>query len=250
MADSEGAHTIVLVHGAFHGGWCWRRVADALREQGHWVFTPTLTGLGERSHQLDESVSLDTWIEDIVGVIESEELTDVLLVGHSLGGLTVSGVADRLPERLRALVYLDALLVPDGLTAVDMGPPGERERRAAAAGIADTDLALPPFPAASFGVVDPDDAAWLQRRMTPQPIRPYLDPVHLDHPLGNGLPCTYIACTSPIYPANDPSKELARSQPGWRWLELESGHNAMVTAPDALTAMLLDCLTARDADRG
>ncbi len=233
-------HEFVLVHGAFHGGWCWRRVADRLRARGHRVFTPTLTGLGERRHQLDESVTLETWIEDVVGVIESEELSDAVPVGHSFGGPVISGVADRAAPRLRGLVYLDAFLVPDGRSPLEMAPPGESERRASTTGAAVTDLALPPPPPAYFGVEDPEDAAWLERRMTPQPIRPFLEPVHLDHPLGHGLPCTFVACTENRQEIAVRSRELARSLPGWGWRELGCGHDAMIIAPDAVTELLLD----------
>ncbi len=173
-------------------------------------------------------------------MIESEELSDVMLVGHSFGGTTISGVADRLPQRLRALVYLDAFLVLDGHTPVEMAPPGESERRTAAAGAGLTGLTLPRPPPAFFGVEDPEDAAWLERRMTAQPIRPFLEPVHLDHPLGNRLPCTYIACTAHSGETGARSRDLARSQPRWRWRELACGHDAMIIAPGAVTEMLLD----------
>src|ERR1700678_102881 len=117
------AQTFVLVHGAWHGGWCWSRVADRLRAAGHRVFTPTQTGLGERKHLLSKDITLDTFTTDIVNVIEAEELSDIILVGHSFGGNAISGVADVMPERIRHLVYLDSLVVEgdkspfDGLSA-------------------------------------------------------------------------------------------------------------------------------------
>ena len=114
MASRPEAKTFVLVHGAFHGGWCWRDVAQSLRAAGHTVFTPTQTGLGERRHLLSRDITLDTFVLDVVNVIESEELGDVILVGHSFGGITITAVADRLPERLRHLVYLDAGVVHSG----------------------------------------------------------------------------------------------------------------------------------------
>ena len=239
-AAPAGPLEFVLVHGAYHGGWCWRRVVDRLRARGHSVFTPTLTGLGERCHQLDASVSLDTWIQDVVGVIECEELSDVVLVGHSFGGTVISGVAERAALQLRGLVYLDGFLVPDGRSPVEMAPPGESERRASATGAVATDLALPPPPPAYFGVEDPDDAAWLKRRMTPQPIRPFLEPVHLDRPPGHGLPSTYIVCTAHNSEIGARSREMARSLSGWRWRELPCGHDAMVVAPDAVSELLLE----------
>jgi pimeloyl-ACP methyl ester carboxylesterase len=116
---SEYPTTYVLVHGAYHGGWCWRDVADILRAQGHAVFTPTLSGLGERAHQLALGPGLDAMIEDVVQVIECEELRDVVLVGHSFSGLVISGVADRIKDRIRHLVYLDALVLPGGTAVLD-----------------------------------------------------------------------------------------------------------------------------------
>jgi pimeloyl-ACP methyl ester carboxylesterase len=236
-AKLSAAYTFVLVHGGFFGGWCWRRVADVLRVHGHRAFTPTLTGVGERAHLLDESVSLATAVTDVVALIESEELTNVVLVAHSLGGVTLGGIADRIPGRIRSLVYLDAVVVPAGSTALDMAPAGEADRRSG--GLTASGTAMLPFPAEVLGVTDPDDAAWIERRMTPQPIQPYLDIVELDHPLGNGLPCTYISCTEPAYPPVEPSRELARSL-GWAWRELACSHNAMIVAPGSLTDLLVD----------
>src|ERR1700677_1146224 len=116
------ARTFVLVHGAWHGGWCWSRVADRLRAAGHQVFTPTQTGLGERKHLLSKDITLDTFTRDIVNVIEAEELTNIVLVGHSFGGMAISGVADAIPERIRHLVYLDSLMVEGGKSPFDSLP--------------------------------------------------------------------------------------------------------------------------------
>src|ERR1700690_637004 len=117
------AQTFVLVHGAWHGGWCWSRVADRLRAAGHQVFTPTQTGLGERKHLLSKDITLDTFTKDITNVIEAEELSNVVLVGHSFGGLAISGVADAIPERIRHLVYLDSLIVEGGKSPLDAFTP-------------------------------------------------------------------------------------------------------------------------------
>jgi len=117
------------VHGAWHGGWCWRRVADRLQRAGQRVFAPTLTGVGERRHLLRAEVDLETHIQDILGVLEAEELENVVLVGHSYAGLVISGVAARAPKRLRRLVYLDALLVEDGQSWAEAFPPEVTEAR-------------------------------------------------------------------------------------------------------------------------
>lgn len=111
---AEKGQTYILLHGAWHGGWCWRSVADTLRARGHRVFTPTQTGLGERKHLLTPDITLETFVQDLLNVLEMEELTQVILVGHSFGGLAISGAADRAPARIRNLVYLDSVILQDG----------------------------------------------------------------------------------------------------------------------------------------
>jgi pimeloyl-ACP methyl ester carboxylesterase len=118
-----GGTTFVLVHGGFHGGWCWSRVAPALRARGHTVFTPTQTGCGERSHLMSKSITLDTFVDDVANALRWEDLHDVVLVGHSFGGLAITGVADRMPQRIRQLIYLDSLIVQNGQCAFDLLEP-------------------------------------------------------------------------------------------------------------------------------
>ncbi len=231
--------TYVLVHGAWHGGWCWRRVEQRLRQAGHRVFTPTCTGLGERSHLISRDLTLDTLTDDICNVIAFEELSDVVLVGHSFGGIVISGVADRIPERLRRLVYLDALLVQPGQTPFDILPPEAAAERKRMAQKTSGGLSLPVPPASSFAVTDPEDAAWVDRRLTPHPFSLYASPLNIRNPVGNGLPRSYIACTEPPYPVLRGVWEWVRQQSDWEWLEIAAGHDAMVTAPEELTRMLL-----------
>lgn len=238
--NADNSRTYVLVHGAFHGGWCWRYVAEALTAAGHRVFTPTQTGLGQARHLLSRAITLDTFILDIAGLIEAEELNDVTLVGHSLAGVVISGVADRMPERIRNLVFLDAVLVDGGQSPFGVFPAeiaDGRRRLAAEQGLG---LAVPPPAVSALGV--PEDhprADWLRRRLTPHPLGVYESTLTLRAPLGAGLPCTYIACTSPKYPVLDSSRRLARARPGWTWLEIATGHEPMVTEPEALARMLL-----------
>lgn len=228
---------VVLVHGAWHGGWCWRAVAGRLRSAGHAVYTPTLTGLGERAHLLREDTGLATHIDDLCALLTCEELEDVLLVGHSFAGLVISGVADRLPQRLRRLVYLDALVVDTGRSALSAFPAEVQRERARTIDAEGLRMAIPS--PEKFGVVDPVQAAWLQRRLTPHPLKAYTDPLPLRHPLGNGLPRTYIAVTDPWYAPLAAIREAVRTQPDWDWRELAAGHDAMLTSPEAL-AVLLD----------
>lgn len=229
----------VLVHGAWHGGWCWRQVAAYLRSAGHEVFTPTMTGLGERAHLLRADTGLATCIDDICAVIVAEESDDVVLVGHSFAGPVISGVADRLPERLRQLVYLDAIVLQHGqsaLSAFSDDVQRERRRTIDAEGLR---MAIPD--PAKFGVTEPAQSDWLRRRLTPHPLKAYTDPLQLRHPLGNGLHKIYVAVTDPWYAPLADIRAWVRSQPDWAWREMAAGHDAMVTAPAALAQLLEDC---------
>lgn len=229
----------VLVHGAFHGGWCWARVAPLLREAGHTVFTPTQTGLGDRAHLLDADITLTTFVDDVVAVLETEELTEAVLVGHSFGANAITGVAERAPGRIRHLIYLDAAMPQDGVTPLDAAVPeiaAARRQLAAETG----GLAIPPPDPSVFGVPEGVDADWLRRRMTPHPFGAMNTALRLQYPIGNGLPCTYIFCTDPVYEPLASARALARVQPGWAWRELATGHDAMVTAPRATAELLME----------
>jgi pimeloyl-ACP methyl ester carboxylesterase len=234
------AHTFVLVHGAWHGGWCWSRVAGRLRSAGHLVFTPTQTGLGERKHLLSKDITLDTFTTDIVNVIEAEELSDIILVGHSFGGNAISGVADAIPGRIRHLVYLDSLMVEGGKAPFDNLPPDVVAARLKAAEETSGGLSLPAPPPSAFGVSDANDTEWVKRRLTPHPLGTYTSTLNIGGPVGNNLPRTYIACTNPPYAALQASRDWVKAQQGWRRAEIATGHDAMVMAPDELTRMLVD----------
>ncbi len=235
----NAAQTFVLVHGAWHGGWCWSRVADRLRAAGHQVFTPTQTGLGERKHLLSKDITLDTFTRAIVNVIEAEELSNIVLVRHSFGGLAITGTADAVPERIRHLVYLDSLMVEGGKSPFDSLPPDVVAARRKAAEETSGGLSLPNPPPSAFGVSDPKDTEWVKRRLTPHPLGTYTSTLNIKGPVGNNLPRTYIHCTSPVYAALQKSRDWVKAQQGWRWAEIATGHNAMVMAPDELTRMLI-----------
>lgn len=228
----------VLVHGAWHGGWCWHDVERQLRAAGHQVFAPTLTGLGERAHLLNETVGLSTMIDDICAVIECEGLSDVVLVGHSFGGLVICGAAERMPQRIRRLIFLDALVVQSGSCAMDTLPPAVQAERSQTIDAQGLRMKVPG--ADKFGVFDPAQVEWLQSRLTPHPLRAYTEPLRMRHPPGNGLPKTYIAVTDPWYPPLAGVREWVRQQPDWEWREIAAGHDAMVTAPDALSELLME----------
>jgi len=229
--------TFVLVHGVWHGGWCWSRVAANLRTRGHRVTTPTQTGLGERAHLLSVDISLQTFVEDIVRHLEFEDLKEVTLVGHSFGGIPITGVADQVPERIRKLVYLDAIMLSSGETWFDLLPEDMAVDRKALAQRTSGGLSLPPAPPESFGVTRPEDVAYLEPRLTPHPFRTFTTALDLKNPVGNGLPAHYIQCTDPPYRPADVALERALGF-GWPVSRIATGHDAMVTEPEVLADFL------------
>lgn len=234
--------TYVLVHGFWHGAWCWRRVIDRLQAQGHRTHALSYTGMGDRAHLLNESITIDTFVDDIAGVIESEELEDLILVAHSFGGVPATGVAARLPRRLRHLVYLDAALVASGQAVFDTYPPADAQARIDAA-MAAGGLAVP-VPAGlspSWGLAPGNpDYDWLMRRMTPHPLRSGTTPLHYAGPIGNGVPVTYVECTAPVNPLLAGARARAQAMPGWNYVRLAAPHEAMLTHPEEVTQILLN----------
>lgn len=237
-AETSRASTYVLVHGGFHGGWCWKDVASRLRMAGHEVYAPTLTGLGERSHLLYCAPTLETWIEDIMQVIRYESLEDIILVGHSFAGPIITAIADRAPSRLRHLVFLDAQILQPGESSADRIPERVELYRKRGQQIGSVTV-IPVGEPRDFGVADADAAKSLARKLTPHPLQTYYDPLYLTNPLGNGVPATYIACSKPFFRSTELARSIAKGMPGWKYLEIATGHNAMITAPDELASMLL-----------
>ncbi|MEM8985714.1 MAG: alpha/beta fold hydrolase [Pseudomonadota bacterium] len=246
------SHVFVLVHGAWHGGWCWRHVKAVLQGQGHRVFTPTLTGLGERSHLFSAEIGLETHIQDLVNLIEWEELNNIVLVAHSYGGMPATGVVDRLKSRIRHIVYLDAGVPTDGDSFVSEGdelsPEALAASEAAVRALAPDGVALATFPAVMFGVpaTDKDTVAWLDRRLTPHPLKTWLDPISLPNGGSDGLPRTYIHCTAPVLQQSSfpYHAAIAKADPAWRYDEIATGHDAMVTAPLETARLILAAATA------
>ena len=247
-AARRAAPAIVLVHGAWHGGWCWKYVRELLESRERRVFTPTLTGLGARKHLLGPDIGLETHISDIANLIEYEELGDVLLVGHSYAGMVVTGVADRMKDRIGHIVYLDAG-VPEktGQSFLTYGPEVTAEsvpaREEALRALAPDGVAMGTFPATVLGVPpeDIENTRWVERRLTPHPLKTWFDPITLENGGSSGLPRTFVHCTAPVLQQSSiPFKaEQIRRDPSWRYLEIATGHNAMVTAPDKVAEILL-----------
>lgn len=222
--------TYVLVHGAWHGGWCWRHVAARLREAGHEVHTPTLTGLGERAHLASPEIGLRTHVDDLLGLLKYEDLRDVVLVGHSYAGLVVREAADRAPERVSQLVMVDAWAARDGESLEDLAPPFFLDWMESAT----VNGMVPPSPPAAIGVTEPDQVAWLEPLLTAQPRRTFSDPTQLSGAVDT-IPCRAVLCTL------DGPMPFARltTEYGWPTTPLPTGHDAMVTAPHPLADILL-----------
>jgi pimeloyl-ACP methyl ester carboxylesterase len=231
--------TYVLVHGAWHGGWCWRDVAQALQQMGHRVSTPTQTGLGERKHLLSKDISLDTFAADIVNHIEAEELNEVILVGHSFAGTSITGATDRIPGRIRHLVYLDSIILENGQSPFSVLPADVVAARRKLVAEQGHGIFIPPPSPTAFGVAENDASSeWVKRRLTPHPVSTFESPLQLANPVGNGRPRTYIACVKPVYAPLETVRQWVKKQENWNWQEIATAHDAMITAPAELASML------------
>ncbi len=227
--------TFVLVHGAWHGGWCWRRVVRLLTDAGHEVFTPTLTGLGERAHLLRPDIDLDTHIQDVLMLLEMEDLKEVVLVGHSYGGMVITGVADRAPARIRRLVYLDAFIPENGKAVADyIGA----ERAAHQREQGEKSGVLEPLPLAALGITQPDDIAWVASRLVKHPYKTMAQAVRLTNDRERrALPRTFVNCCSATGTFNQ-FIEKVKADPAWQYHELPAGHDAMITDPAGVARIL------------
>lgn len=230
------AYTFVLVHGAWHGGWCWRRVADQLRGGGHLVFSPTLTGLGERAHLLQPSIDIGTHIADVINVIKWEQLSDVVLCGHSYGGFIISGVAEQMAAATRSIVFLDAFLPHDGDTIQDLTGPAVQEGIRAA--VQRGDLAVPPRSAEAFGVNE-TDRHWVDSLCVPQPIGTFTSAITLTGARERIARKTYIRAKSYSNPAFDRAFATVQSDRSWRCYDVPCGHDVMIDMPERLSELLL-----------
>jgi pimeloyl-ACP methyl ester carboxylesterase len=232
--------TFVIVHGGFGGGWEWTPVAQRLRGRGHLVFTPTLTGMGERSH-LGPDIGLATHVEDVVALLSFEDLHDVVLCGASYGGMTITGAADRAADRVRLLVYVDALVPGDGETGLDLLPAtfGEMVRAAADeqghGWVAVPDAVLPPK-----GLIPEDDRVRYVARLRPQPVATFTEPVNLTNAV-NRLPRAFIRCTGgDLDIGGDPIEPMAAKArtEGWLYQELPAPHDPHLFDPEGTAAIL------------
>jgi len=237
--------TYVLVHGGGHGGWCYQRVARLLRAEGHEVYTPTLTGVGERAHLLDDRVDLHRHIEDVAAVLDFEDLEDVVLVGHSYGGMVITGAADRVAGRVARLVFLDAANPVNGQSLVDVSGPIIEAVRPMGRVVDGIELVLLPGPDAGllYGVTDPGDLAWMADRLTGHPWKCFEQRLDLEHEEALwAIPQYHIVCTSTLATRDRRLMEQARAE-GRLW-DIDTGHDLMITEPEKTADALLQVLTA------
>lgn len=247
QAQTSNNATYVLVHAAWHGGWCWKKVTPLLRARGHHVYTPTLTGLGERSHLAHPDIGFETHIQDVVNVLQYEDLSRVILVGHSSSGAVITGVAQRAAEQLAHLVYLDAFVPDDGQALLDLIPADRRqgmEQRVQAEG---KGWLLPslapgpwdPFLREAWQITGEADRQWMLARLRPMPFKVFKDPVRRSNPAAEKLPRTFIRCLRWPHPMFDRYADNARRTSGWRYRELPTSHEPFVTHPQDLANALL-----------
>jgi pimeloyl-ACP methyl ester carboxylesterase len=230
--------TFVLVHGAWHGGWCWSRVARLLHDAGHTVYAPSLTGLGDRAHLAQPEVDLALHVEDVVALIETEELRSVILVGHSYGGMVVTGAAARVAPRLAHLVYLDAFVPAAGQSVFDLVAPDRAAAMRQAAAEHGDGWRIPPFPPARYGVTSARDTEWLTRRLRPQPIRTFEQPLATSG--GERVKRTYVYCSKPAMGSFDQFADRFRDDGKWTFHDVKTGHDAMLTAPGDVAKILMN----------
>lgn len=229
--------TYVLVHGAWHGGWCWRAVARNLRAAGHEVHAPSLTGLGDRRHLAAPDIDLDTHVMDVVNLLEMEDLAEVVLVGHSYGGMVVTGAADRAHPRIRCLVYLDAFVPEDGRALLDYAVP---ERAASMAEEGRRTGWVSPPPMSLWGLREREHLDFVGPREVPQPFATMTSRIRLaNQDVLARLPKTFVYCSSPATGSFDQFAARYRDAPGWRFHELSTGHDAMMLVPDEVATILL-----------
>lgn len=236
--------TFLVAHGAWSAGWAWKKLRPLMRARGHEIFTPTYTGMGERAHLAHKDIDLETHLADTLGVLEAEDLRDLILVGHSYGGMVATGVADRAVGRIAQLVYLDAFAPRDGQSLLDLQTEENRQRVRDGASQEGDGWRIPP------SVPPPDtsaeDLAWISAHRMPQPLKTFEQKLRLTGAVER-LPRSYIYCK--ISRPGDVFRQFrdrASSEKGWQCIDIDSSHSPNITAPEALT-QILDGIAAKRA---
>jgi pimeloyl-ACP methyl ester carboxylesterase len=237
LEAQTASKTFVLVHGTWHGGWCWRRVADLLASKGHKVYAPSLTGLADRSHLLTKDVNLTTHANDIANLFKWEDLKDVVLVGHSSAGFPITLAAEQIGAQVASIVYLDAFVPQVGDSLISLANPGPR--KALEEAVARGDLVAKPVPSAVFNVNE-KDRAWVDAKCTPHPLAAVVEKIPAASAYQKIARRTYIRATGTKSPVFDETLARMKTTPGWKTYEVASGHDVMVDQPDRLAEILLE----------
>lgn len=227
----------VLIHGAWHGAWAWESVKTALEQGGHIVLTPTMAGLAEKQHLLTDNISLDSLVAEVVDDINTADLHNVVLVGHSFGGVLIATVAEQIAERVKHLVYLDAAILENGESMFSVMPPELVAERRQLAADTSNGLSLPTPSAEALGILDSEQWQGVKPHLTPHPLSSYDTPLTLERQPAEGFSATYIACTNPEYTPLVWARQRAKNY-GWTMLSIDTGHYAMVSAPLLLAELL------------
>ena len=229
--------TFVLVHGTWHGGWCWRRVVDALEERGHKVYAQSLTGVGDRSHLLTKDVNLTTHANDVANVVKWEDLKDIVLVGHSSAGFVITQAAELIGPSVASIVYLDAFVPQPGDSLIGLANPGPKKAMEDA--VARGDLVAKPVPAAAFKVNE-KDRAWVDSKCTPHPLAAIAQKIETVGAHEKIARKTYIRATGWDSPVFDQTLAKMKATPGWKTYQVASGHDVMIDRPERLVEILLE----------
>jgi pimeloyl-ACP methyl ester carboxylesterase len=248
QAQTRSKGTFVLVHPAWFGGWCWKKITPLLRARGYDVYTPTLTGLGERAHLARPEIGLNIHIEDVANLLKYEDLSGVVLVGNSSAGMVITGVADQAPERIAHIVYLDAFVPQDGQTMLDLVPPDRRPLmemlvQKEGQGWLLPRFAPPPwekFVPEAWRITDEADLRWALPRLNATPFGHFKEPVHRKNAAAEKLPRTYIRCVQWPNAVFDRYAEAARQTAGWRYRELATSHIPYITHPHQVADLLFE----------
>jgi pimeloyl-ACP methyl ester carboxylesterase len=234
--------SVVLAHGAWSSAWAWKKMRPLLAAAGHQFFSPSYTGLGERAHLARPDINLDTHIQDVLAVLDFEDLKDVVLLGHSYGGMVATGVADRARDRIARVVYIDAFAPKDGQSLFDLvGPKAEANMRAGATKDGDGwQLPINPMPADTA----PEDVAWASPRRRKQPIKTFEQKIALESQDNPPRHYIYAKKSGP----GDVFRQFAdraRSEAGWKYYEIDASHNPHITCPDVLMQLLGEIMAGK-----
>jgi pimeloyl-ACP methyl ester carboxylesterase len=232
--------TYVCLPGAWMGAWSWQFVMQRLQAAGHDARALPFRGVGERAAELSAELDNDVFLTDTIAALEHDDLSEVVLVGHSFGSLIATLVTDRVPERIGHLVIIDGGIAQDGQSIFGRIPSEIVAKRRKLVQVVSGTEVLPFAPVGSLIIDDPELAKWTHRQLTPHPVACYTKPIRLANPAGNGRPMTYIACTKPRYPVSAGMHEKVQAMPHIRYRPSEAGHNCIISAPDLVARELLE----------